>query len=99
MTRARIITERAILEACQLLLARRGRRPTTLVLHPADWVGLRTRLARSSNALTIGDDRIQIGPFDLAITVDAECERHHFGLLFAATNGSPRPAPPGDGTR
>lgn len=97
MTRERIITEEEILKACQLLLARRSRRPTTLVLHPADWIGLRMRLRRSGHVLELGGDRVLLGPFELVVALDPECQRHHFGLLYGAHEGPPKPPGPGAG--
>ncbi|HXQ29649.1 MAG TPA: hypothetical protein VN848_10300 [Gemmatimonadales bacterium] len=82
-----IITEQTVLEACQLLYARRGRRPSTLVLHPADWVGLRSRLEKGSGVVSLTADRILLGPFELAVATDAQCERNHFGLLYGPRGG------------
>jgi len=85
MPDARIITEDAVLKACQLLYARRGRPPQTLALHPADWVGLRTRLQRRERLVGLRERGIVVGPFELAVVLDPECPRGEFGLLYGST--------------
>ena len=85
---APIVSERRVLEACQLLYGRFGRPPKTLVLHPADWIGLRRRLERGPHIVPLGEDRVKIGPFDLAVVIDPECARGQVGLLYGPSGST-----------